>query len=325
MKTEDNPRRHGADATTIDKASLVVGVLMGGLSAEREVSLDTGAGVLAALREKGYRCVAIDWASGTSLPRLLHQGGIDIVWNALHGYYGEDGAVQGLLECMEIPCTGSGIMASALAMDKVMSKRIFESNGLPTPRWAVLPPGADAAEMLDGWPVPFVIKPGNEGSSVGVTIVGDKSAIAAAIDLARGFHGPVLIEEYIAGAELQVGILGQEILGSIEVRPAVEFYDYQAKYKRDDTGYIIPPQLDSSLVEHSETLSLAAYQALGCTGYGRVDMRIDMPEGRPYLLEVNTLPGMTSHSLLPKIAAHAGLSYPDLCEHILTSALPPRG
>ena len=301
--------------------NLRVGVLMGGISAEREVSLDTGAGVLAALTELGYDCVAIDWAPGTSLPNMLLHGGIDIVWNALHGSYGEDGAVQGLLTCMDIPYTGSGILASSLAMDKVMSKRIFESNGMATPRWTIVPRDVDPGTALADWSVPLVVKPGNEGSSVGVTVVTDSSAVAGAIALARTYRGPTLVEEYIAGAELQVGILGDRVLGSIEVRPTVQFYDYQAKYKRDDTRYIIPAEIDVALVKASEELALAAYLALGCTGYGRVDMRIDLARKSPFLLEVNTLPGMTSHSLLPKIAAHVGISYGVLCERILASAI----
>jgi D-alanine-D-alanine ligase len=306
-----------------------VAVVMGGLSAEREVSLSTGAGVLAALHERSWDAVAIDWAPGTSLPQLLAASGAHVVWNALHGTWGEDGAVQGLCACMQIPCTGSGILASALAMDKVMSKRIFESNGLPTPRWRLLAHdsglgaglGANPgdAEALADWPVPYVVKPANEGSSVGVSIVDAPEQRDDALALARTFHGPVIIEEYIAGTEVFVGILNDRVLGSVEVRPATRFYDYQAKYKRTDTQYLIPPELPVRVIERAEDIALAAYRALGCTGHARPDLRISTA-GEPFVLEVNTLPGLTKTSLLPKIARSIGMDYPTLCEHILETA-----
>ncbi|HTM19834.1 MAG TPA: D-alanine--D-alanine ligase [Kofleriaceae bacterium] len=298
-----------------------IGVLMGGLSSEREVSLQSGAGVLRALRERGWDAVGIDWAPGTSLPALLDGAGVDAVWNALHGTYGEDGAVQGLLACMGIACTGSGILASALAMDKVASKRIFESCGLATPRWAVIEPGATAAQVLGDWEqLPLVVKPANEGSSVGVSIVRAAADLPAALELARRHQGPTLVEEFIAGAELCTGILGEQVLASCEIRPAVDFYDYDAKYVRDDTQYLVPPPLDAAVLAEVEKLALAAHRALGCTGYSRVDFRL-RADGVPFLLEVNTLPGMTSHSLIPKCAAHVGIDYATLCERILGSAL----
>ena len=298
-----------------------VAVVMGGLSAEREVSLNTGAGVLAALLERSWDAVAIDWAPGTSLAQLLEAARAQVVWNALHGTYGEDGAVQGLCACLQIPCTGSGILASALAMDKVMSKRIFESNGLPTPRWRLLPHEAsagDAAALAD-WPLPYVVKPANEGSSVGVTIVDTPDQRDAALALARTFHGPVIVEEYIAGTEVFVGILNDRVLGSVEVRPATRFYDYEAKYKRTGTQYLIPPQLPPHVIERTQDIALAAYRALGCTGHARPDLRISAA-GEPFVLEVNTLPGLTKTSLLPKIARSIGMDYPTLCEHILETA-----
>jgi D-alanine-D-alanine ligase len=301
-----------------------VAVVMGGLSAEREVSLNTGGGVVAALQEKRWDAVAIDWREGTSLARLLEESGAHVVWNALHGTYGEDGAVQGLCQCLGIACTGSGILASALAMDKVMSKRIFESNGVPTPRWAVLPhdgpaDGSDAESELSAWKLPCVVKPANEGSSVGVSIVEQRSQLQAAVAEARRFHGQVIIEDYIAGTEVFVGILDGKVLGSVEVIPATKFYDYEAKYKRTDTTYRIPPQLTPAVTGLAEELALAAYSALGCSGHARPDLRISV-EGEPYVLEVNTLPGMTKTSLLPKIAKSMGMDYPTLCEQILASA-----
>ena len=301
-----------------------VAVVMGGLSAEREVSLNTGAGVLAALQERGWDAVAIDWKPGESLARQIEASDSAVVWNALHGTWGEDGAVQGLCACLQVPCTGSGILASALAMDKVMSKRIFESNGLPTPRWRILPhepadPSHGDGDVLADWPLPCVVKPANEGSSVGVSVVEARDQLGAAVAHARQFHGQVIVEDYIAGTEVFVGILNGRVLGSVEVRPATRFYDYEAKYKRTDTKYLIPPELPASVVARSHDLALAAYLALGCTGHARPDLRISTT-GEVFVLEVNTLPGMTKTSLLPKIAASAGVDYPTLCEHILETA-----
>lgn len=301
-----------------------VAVVMGGLSAEREVSLNTGAGVVAALAQRGWDVVAVDWTEGQSLAAMLAEARAEVVWNALHGTWGEDGAVQGLCACLRIPCTGSGILASALAMDKVMSKRIFESNAVPTPRWRLLPhdgpaDGSDAASLLADWPLPCVIKPANEGSSVGVSVVDERAQLAPAIAAARKFHGPVIAEDYIAGTEVFVGILNGRVLGSVEVRPATKFYDYEAKYKRTDTKYLIPPELPADVLAHTERLALAAYTALGCSGHARPDLRIS-PSGEAFVLEVNTLPGMTATSLLPKIAKSVGMDYATLCEEILASS-----
>ncbi|MFT3695159.1 MAG: D-alanine--D-alanine ligase [Kofleriaceae bacterium] len=299
-----------------------VAVVMGGLSAEREVSLNTGAGVLKALQDKQWDVIGIDWKPDTSLARQLEDAKVAVVWNALHGTFGEDGAVQGLCSCLQIACTGSGILASALAMDKVMSKRIFESNGVPTPKWWLLPHDAADNDLatLQTVPLPFVVKPANEGSSVGVSIVESRDQIPDALKAARAYHGPVIVEEYIAGTEVFVGILDGKVLGSVEVRPATKFYDYEAKYKRNDTKYLIPPELDRTVTDRIEAQALAAYLALGCTGHARPDVRVT-PDGRPFVLEVNTLPGMTATSLLPKIAKSIGMDYATLCEQILASAI----
>lgn len=291
---------------------------MGGLSSEREVSLETGAGVLAALRELGYDAVGIDWTEGLDLGAAL--AGIDVAWNALHGTYGEDGAIQGLLECLKIRYTGDGVLACAVAMDKLVAKELFVHHGVPTPAGGVAA-DLDAARAVG---VPCVIKPAAEGSSVGVTIVTDAADLDEAYRRAAACHGPVMVEPYIAGYEIQTGILGGEVLGSVEVRPAVEFYDYQAKYKRDDTEYLVPPSIDPAWTARAEEAALAAFRALRCRAYGRVDLRVS-ESGEPFVLEVNTLPGMTSHSLLPKIAAKAGMSYAALCERILELALEARG
>jgi D-alanine-D-alanine ligase len=290
------------------------------------VSLNTGAGVLAALTERGWDVVGVDWRAGANLAELLASARADVVWNALHGTFGEDGAVQGLCACVGVACTGSGILASALAMDKVMSKRIFESNSVPTPRWRVLPgapapaDGRDAPDALADWPLPYVVKPSCEGSSVGVTIVEDAAQVADAVALARRYHGPVIVEDYIAGTEMFVGILDGRVLGSVEVRPATKFYDYEAKYHRTDTRYLLPPELPADVVAGAEAAALAAYVALGCTGHARPDLRVTT-YGDVFVLEVNTLPGMTATSLLPKIARAAGMDYAALCEQILASAI----
>ena len=300
-----------------------IAVVMGGLSAEREVSLNTGAGVYKALVDKGWDAVAIDWTESTNLAAELTAMNAGAVWNALHGTWGEDGAVQGLCACLRIPCTGSGILASALAMDKVMSKRIFESNNLPTPRWQLLPhvapAGTDEVSAVAAFGMPSVVKPANEGSSVGVSIVEKPEDIAPALAAARKFHGPVIVEDYIAGTEVFVGILNGRVLGSVEVRPATKFYDYEAKYKRTDTKYLVPPELPRAVIDRCESLALAAYNALGCAGHARPDLRITAA-GDPYVLEVNTLPGMTATSLLPKIAKSIGMDYATLCEEILSTA-----
>jgi len=209
-------------------------------------------------------------------------------------------------------------------MDKVMSKRIFESNGVPTPKWRLLPhggpaDGSDAAAALGDFELPCVIKPANEGSSVGVSIVEKREDIAPALAAARSFHGPVIVEDYIAGTEVFVGILNGRVLGSVEVRPATKFYDYEAKYKRTDTKYLVPPELPKAVIERTQDVALASYNALGCSGHARPDLRIT-PSGEPFILEVNTLPGMTATSLLPKIAKSIGMDYATLCEEILSTA-----
>jgi D-alanine-D-alanine ligase len=290
-----------------------IGVLMGGPSSEREVSLNTGRGVHAALVGLGYDAVAVDWTG--DLAAQLRAAGVAVVWNALHGTFGEDGAVQGLCEVLGLPYTGSGVTASAVAMDKVLSKRLFAAAGLAVPEWRLVATPADCAPLG----LPCVVKPSREGSSVGVTIVHRADELAPAIAAAARCHGEVLCERYIKSREVQVGILDDAPLGTVEVRPAVEFYDYAAKYQRSDTQYLCPAPLPPADEAALRTLGLKAHQALGCTSYSRVDFLV--PEsGAPCLLEVNTLPGMTATSLIPKMGAQAGLSYAALCERILVGA-----
>ncbi len=302
-------------ATTSELKKRRIGVLLGWLSAEREVSLNTGRGVHRALVEKGYDAVAIDWSRGRDLTELLRAERVELVWNALHGTYGEDGAVQGLLECLGIPYTGSGITASAVAMDKIVSKRLFDHAGIPTPEWRLLQPGDPMPDL--GWPC--VVKPSREGSTVGVTIVKDASGFDDAVALARRCHGETLVERFVAGREASVGILDGEVLGTVEIRPRRAFYDYEAKYQSGDTEYLVPPSFGPEVGGPCQDAARRAYLALGCAGHARVDARID-DEGRSFILEVNTLPGMTGTSLLPKIAAHRGMDYATLVEKILLSA-----
>jgi D-alanine-D-alanine ligase len=296
-----------------------VGVLMGGSSSEREISLRTGAGVHRALLEKGYTAVAIDWVLSKDLSSLLRESGVEVVWNALHGTFGEDGCVQGLLECLKIPYTGSGVLGSALAMDKILSKRVFDGQGIPTPSWRVLDPGSDAAAVARSVGYPLVVKPSSEGSTVGVTIVREESKLSAAVKEARGHHGLPLVERYIAGGEISVAILDDAVLGSVEIRPKKGFYDYGAKYLTGDTEYLVPAPLAPETLRTASDAALRAHQALGCSGHSRVDLRVE-DKGKVWVLEVNTLPGLTETSLLPKIARHAGIDYASLVERILASA-----
>ncbi len=292
-----------------------VGVLMGGRSSEREISLRTGRAVADALEARGHLVIRVDldqrrWSS------VLADARIDVAWIALHGTLGEDGCIQGLLEIEGIPYTGSGVLASALAMDKVMSKRVFESNRIPTPAWRIVTEPADALAVG----LPVVVKPSEEGSSVGVTRVLEERDLGAAIDVARRLHGVVLAERMIAGNDFSVGILGETVLGTVEIRPKNAFYDYEAKYERKDTEYLCPAPLPPEIDRAMRDASLAAHRALGCKGYSRVDAIVTPDHQEMAILEVNTLPGMTATSLLPKMAAAAGLSYGELCERILEGA-----
>lgn len=296
-----------------------IGVLMGGLSSEREVSLKTGEGVLRALVRKGHDAVAIDWTQEIDLPSVLKERCIEVVWNALHGTYGEDGCVQGLLECMRIPYTGSGVAASARAMDKIVSKQAFAAEGIPTPLWRVIPKSGDPKVAPRGLDVPLVVKPAREGSTVGISIVHKPQDLEAAVLLARRHHGETLAERFIAGREISVGMLDDQVLGTVEIRPKSAFYDYAAKYVSGDTEYLVPARLSSAVDARAREISLHAYRALGCAGHARVDLRIDEDE-QIWVLEVNTLPGMTGTSLLPKIAQYVGISYETLVTRILSSA-----
>jgi D-alanine-D-alanine ligase len=293
-----------------------IGVLMGGLSAERKVSLETGAAVAAALRLRGYDIVDLD--VDRLICQQLIQEGVEVAFIALHGRYGEDGCVQGLLEAMGLPYTGSGVLASALAMDKVHSKRLFEAFGLPTAAWSY-PSTQDAVRSLG---LPAVIKPVREGSSVGLSVVREEDELERALERAGGPEA-ALAERYVAGREIAVGVLGSgdeaRCLGSVEIRPADGLYDYEAKYLRDDTEYLCPAPVPASVQEHLEASALAAHRAIGCSGATRTDFIWD-EQADPIVLEVNTIPGMTSHSLLPMVAGLQGMSFADLVEAMLQDA-----
>ena len=297
-----------------------VGVLYGGHSAEREVSLMSGQGVHDALRSVGVDAQLFDTGQKSLVD--LAQAGFDRVFIALHGRYGEDGTIQGALELLQIPYTGSGPMASSLSMDKIMTKRVWLQHGLPTPGFAVLSSLEDLGAVSNlGWPL--MIKPPHEGSTLGITKVEAPAALRSAYELAAKFDEHVLAEQFIQGRELTVPLLGggaqAKALPVIEIIAPGGNYDYEHKYHSDATQYSCPADLDEGLTQRLQRLSELAYTALGCEGWGRADFMLD-EDGQPWLLEMNTSPGMTSHSLVPMSARAAGMSYADLCLAILSTA-----
>lgn len=295
----------------------VVGVLMGGRSAEREVSLRTGTAILGALERRGHRVIGID--AGLDLPKILARRQVSVAFIALHGRGGEDGTVQGLLESLGIPYTGSGVLASALAMDKKQSKLIFSACGLPTPRFEVFTREDRGRRQLARLSPPVVVKPVCEGSSVGMSIVDSAARLAPALARAFRYDPEVIVEAYVPGRDLTVGVLCGEVLPVVEMRPRGGFYSYSAKYKKGKTEYLVPAPLTARQAARTQELALAAHLALGCRGASRVDFRLD-ERGRPLLLEVNTIPGMTETSLLPKAAGAAGIGFDQLVARILADA-----
>jgi D-alanine-D-alanine ligase len=272
-----------------------VAVILGGMSAEREISQMTGESVARVLSERGYNV-------------------------SLHGRYGEDGCVQGLLEVMGIPYTGSGVLASALGMDKIACKRVWQSVGLPTPEWRPVDPGETiGASFALPAKLPLVVKPGAEGSSIGVSIVRERPRLLSAITKARAFGGRVLVERYVAGKEVTVAILGTRALCAMEVVPEGDFHSYDVKYIPGKEQFLLPAPLSKRAYDRVLELALEANRAIGAESYSRVDFRVDAHES-PFLIEINTLPGLTNLSYLPKMAAHVGIAYPDLVETILDGA-----
>ena len=292
-----------------------VAVLFGGTSAEREVSLNSGSRVLAALQGQGIDAHAFDPASQT----LDDLKGYDRAFIALHGRHGEDGTIQGALEVMHIPYTGSGVLASALAMDKFRTKLMWQAAGLPVPEYALLTADSDFAEIEEQLGLPLFVKPAREGSSIGVTKVKERGALKAAYEEAARHDPLVIAEKGVMGGEYTVGIVGDEVLPIIKIEPATEWYDYEAKYNRDDTRYLCPCGLPEAKEMAIRKGALEAFRVLGGRGWGRVDFLMD-EAGNHYFLEVNTAPGMTDHSLVPMGARVAGLDYPALVCRVLELA-----
>ncbi|WP_430419805.1 D-alanine--D-alanine ligase [Methylibium petroleiphilum] len=315
MSTTPDPRSFGK-----------VAVLMGGTSAERDISLMSGGGVLKALQDAGVDAHAFD-PKDHDLVELRRQG-FQRCFIALHGRHGEDGTVQGALELLRIPYTGSGVMASAIAMDKIMTKRVWLAEGLPTPRYVRLAPDEQTFERVRGVPddlgLPLIVKPPREGSSIGVTKVLGYSQMQDAVALSARHDPDVLCEEFIDGAEVTCPVLGEganaRALPVIRIVPPEAGYDYQNKYFTDEVKYLCPSGLPADEEAEIQRIVLAAYRALGCRGWGRADLMIRASDRKPFLLEMNTSPGMTGHSLVPMSAKAAGLGYEQLCLHILQGA-----
>jgi D-alanine-D-alanine ligase len=294
-----------------------VAVLMGGRSAEREISLKSGSAVLNALKSRGVDAHAFDPANESL--EALARGGFERVFLALHGRYGEDGTIQGALELMNLPYTGSGVAASAIAMDKWRTKLIWQSGGIPSPRFALIDAATDLEKTAEDLGLPLIVKPSREGSTIGLTKVLDKKDLRAAYEAAAKHDSMVLAEEFVAGAELTVPILRGQPLPLVRIEAASGLYDYEAKYLLDTTRYFCPSGLPAAQEIAIQALALRAYNLVGCRGWGRVDVLLDA-KGQPHFLEVNTIPGMTDHSLVPMSAKASGISFEDLVITILEDA-----
>lgn len=299
-----------------------VAVLMGGASAERDVSLMSGRGVLQALRSRGVDAHAFDPAHNDLSE--LQRGGYDRCFIALHGRHGEDGTVQGALELLGIPYTGSGVMASSMSMDKIMTKRIWRAEGLPTPDWRLVASATDTVEALHALGAPMIVKPAREGSTIGLTKVSSPDACAQAYALASRYDPEVLCEQFIEGDETTCPVLGEgagaHALPVIRIVAPQGNYDYQNKYFTDDTQYHCPSGLPEAEEKAIQRLVVQAFRSLGCRGWARADIMIRASDRKPFLLEINTSPGMTGHSLVPMSARALGISYEDLCVGLLATA-----
>jgi D-alanine-D-alanine ligase len=295
-----------------------VAVMLGGSSPEREVSLDSGGAVLKALQSRGVDAHAWDPAEKSLVE--FAKAGFDRVWIALHGTGGEDGSLQGALEWLDTPYTGSGVMASALAMDKIRSKHLFEALGIPTPEYAVVRHKADAVLAVEAFGFPIILKPAGQGSSVGMSKVFGPEDLNDAVELSLAFGGVALAERCIVGDEFTVAVLQGEALPSIRIETPRVFYDYRAKYESDRTEYHCPGTTDAGVEALYAGLAIAAFNELGCSGWGRVDFMTG-DNGQPQVLEANTIPGMTSHSLVPMAANRAGIDFAELCWRILETSV----
>ena len=313
-----------ASLASLDLKSLGrVGVLLGGKSGEREISLMSGNGVLEALRAKGVDAHAFD--TGLRCPTELAKEKFDRIFISLHGRFGEDGTIQGLLELLGLPYTGSGVLASALAIDKIVTKQVWISNGLATPEYEELTADSDWNAVVKHLGLPLIVKPAHEGSSLGLTKVKSVDELPAAYKLAAGLDKKVIAETCIIGDELTCPLVGQgktaEALPVIKIIPPQANYDFHNKYFSDETKYLCPTGLAPEVNAAVQELALAAYKALGCRTWGRADVMLDQKTGKPYLLEMNTSPGMTSHSLVPMAAKAAGIEYADLVLWLLSQTL----
>ena len=295
-----------------------VAVLMGGLSAERAISLKSGQAVLEALLSQGVDAHGID--ADHKVVNTLQEGKFDRAFIILHGRWGEDGVIQGALDTINLPYTGSGVLGSALAMDKVRSKQVWLANDLPTAKYRVLRSGQDLKGVVEELGLPIFVKPATEGSSIGVSRVDDEAELKRAWQLAAENDPVVLAESFIPGPELTVGILDGKALPIIRLQTDNDFYDYEAKYQSDDTQYICPAELSKKEAADISDLAEQAYEALGCSGWGRIDLMLDKKR-KPLLLEANTVPGMTDHSLVPMAAKEAGVSFEQLVINILETSL----
>ncbi len=294
-----------------------IAVLMGGLSAERDVSLRTGQAVLKSLKRLGYAAFPID--AGRDLPSRLTWQQSSKVFVALHGRYGEDGTVQGLLEIMQLPYTGSGVLASSMAMDKVVTKKLLVYHNQPTPAFVECTAAdLENGPLADCPPLPVVVKPAREGSTIGISLVRKEEELQPALEEALRHDDLVLVEEFIAGREVTVGVLDGEALPIVEVVPESGFYDYQSKYTAGRTEYLLPAPLDQELYANLQKAAVEVFNILGCSGAARIDFMIR--DNEFFCLEANTIPGMTETSLLPKAAAAAGISFDQLVERILAGA-----
>ncbi|MBI5417224.1 D-alanine--D-alanine ligase [Candidatus Poribacteria bacterium] len=292
-----------------------IAVIMGGNSSEREISLLTGKAIANALKSKGYKVVCMNLDA--DLPENLKKENIQIAFNALHGPGGEDGCVQGMLDILGVKYTGSGVMASALAMNKIMAKRIFIASALPTPVYQIINKNQKKYKITLNFPI--VVKPSSQGSACGVNIVSNNKELKDALNCAFKLDDEALLEKYIPGRELTVAVLGDKVLPIVEIVPNKKFYDYEAKYTMGMSKHIVPAKLSKELTKKIQKIAYEAHKSLGCMDYSRVDIRLN-EKNEPYILEVNTLPGMTDLSLFPDAARSAGISFPDLIEKILKMA-----
>ncbi|MCR4336432.1 MAG: D-alanine--D-alanine ligase [Candidatus Omnitrophica bacterium] len=303
------------------KGVMRIGVLMGGISSEREISLKSGKAVVAALQEKGYDVVALDilTAQQDEVVSLIKSVGIDLAFITLHGEFGEDGKIQSILENMGVPYTGSGVAASRIAMNKILTQALLKKHGLPVPEFRIV----SCEQMLTsevGWnpleEFPVVVKPACEGSSIGVTIVQSQDELVAAMQEAFQYGDNILVEQYIQGREITAAILENQVLPLVEIRPKTAFFDFQAKYQKGLTDYLVPAELPENVVTKIRNVALAAFKLIGCRDFARMDFIVNSQE-EVFFLEANTIPGFTGTSLLPMAAQHAGYDFPALCSKIV--------